>query len=134
MSFISTLFPTTAREFPGLRWINVSLRSLHLVGMAGMGASYLYQASLSALLPFWEVTLYSGVAMVLLSIWNDGRWVLQLRGVTIFVKLLLLWSLPWLENHFDSGGGWGFVAIILLSSIISHAPGRVRYHTLFTTP
>jgi hypothetical protein len=72
--------------------------------------------------------------MVLLSIWSDGRWLLQLRGVVIYIKLLLLWSLPWLDNQFESGGGWGFVVIILFSSVISHAPARVRYHYLLQPP
>ncbi|MEN8170437.1 MAG: hypothetical protein ABFS08_09465 [Pseudomonadota bacterium] len=127
MKLTNILFPPQARDFTGLRWLTISLRSLHLVGMAGMAGGYLYQASLSALLPFWEITLYSGLAMVGLGIWSNGRWLLQLRGAVILFKLLLLWSLPLLDEVFADGGGWGFVVIILLSSVISHAPGSMRY-------
>jgi hypothetical protein len=127
MTINKILFPPRSRDFPGLRWLNITLRSLHLVGMAGLAGGYLYQISAAALLPFWTITLYSGLAMVGLSIWSDGRWLLQLRGVVILGKLLLLWSLPWLASHLEQGGGWGFVVMILLSSVIAHAPARVRY-------
>ncbi len=122
------LFPSSARDFHGLRWLNITLRSLHLLGMAGMAGGYLYQASAAALLPYWAITLYSGLAMVGLAIWSNGRWLLQLRGAVILLKLLILWTLPWFDSLFEDGGGWGFMLIILLSSVISHAPARLRYH------
>lgn len=134
MNFRATLFPPRSRDFSGLRWLNITLRSLHLVGMAGLAGSYLYAVSAAALLPFWVITLYSGLAMVLLAIWSDGRWLLQLRGVVILCKLLLLWSLPWLATHLQHGGGWGFVVMILLSSVIAHAPARVRYRFVVHLP
>jgi hypothetical protein len=99
-----------------------------------MAGGYLYQQVLTALLPFWSITLYSGLAMVGLALWSNGRWLLQLRGVVIMVKLLILWSLPWLEQHVINGGGWGFVVLILLSSLISHAPGRLRYRIVVHFP
>lgn len=130
----SRLFPPSARSFIGLRWLNIALRSVHLVGMAGMAGAYLYQVASVALLPFWEISLYSGAAMVGLAIWGDGRWLLQLRGVVILAKLLLLIALPWLESQISHGGGWGFVVIILLSSVIAHAPARVRYRFVVHLP
>jgi len=45
----------------------------------------------------------------------------------ILFKLLLLWLLPWLDGVSTNGGAWGFVVIILLSSVIAHAPGKMRY-------
>lgn len=127
MSFHSSIFPPASREFKGLRWVNISLRSLHLVGMAGLSADYLFQAVISPLLPFWELTFISGLVMVMLAVWSDGRWLLQWRGLAIFIKLLLLMLLPGFDELFTHGGGWVLIAIILISSIISHAPGKVRY-------
>ncbi len=121
------IFPSQPRDFPGLRWLNITLRSVHLVGMAGMAGGYLYQGSTVTLLPFWELTFYSGLVMVGLAIWANGRWLLQLRGWVILFKLLLLWVLPWLDGVMSNGSAWGFVLIILLSSLIAHAPGKVRY-------
>lgn len=131
MSFVSRLFPASARSFFALRWLNITLRSLHLVGMAGMAGGYLYSGSLNPLYDFWQLTLLSGVAMVTLALWSDGRWLLQLRGAVILFKLLLLSLLPWLDSRIEYGAAWGFVVIILLSSLIAHAPGRVRYRFVF---
>ena len=128
MSIKPLLFPPQARDFPGLRWLNICLRSAHLVGMAGMGGSYLFSTGLNPLLDFWLITLLSGLAMVGLAIWSNGRWLLQLRGWVILFKLLLLWLLPWLDGVIANGAAWGFVVIILLSSVIAQAPGKVRYH------
>lgn len=127
MRLTAVLFPAKSRTFPGLRWLNITLRSLHLIGMAGMAGNYFHAATFHALFNFWALTLLSGAAMVVLSIWSDGRWLLQLRGAAIMFKLLLLGSLPWWERLFSDGAAWGMVVIILISSVISHAPGRVRY-------
>ena len=127
MELKKIIFPARSRDFPGLRWLNITLRSLHLVGMAGMAGTYLDISTINALLDFWALTLFSGVAMVVLSIWSDGRWLLQLRGAVILFKLLLFAALPWLNSHIGDGAAWGFVTIILLSSVIAHAPAKVRY-------
>jgi hypothetical protein len=134
MNLKTFLFPPQARDFHGLRALNITLRSLHLAGMAGVAGGYLYQLSVGALLPFWELTLSSGVARVGLAIWCDGRWLLQLRGAVILFKLLLLWLLPWFASHFERGGGWLLVVVILLSSVISHATGRLRYRFVVQLP
>lgn len=127
MSLKTILFPLVSRDFVGMRWADIFLRSFHLIGIAGVAGDYLFQATMAAMLPFWEIAFYSGLAMMGLSIWSNGRWLLQLRGAVIFGKLLLLWSLPWLEVSFENGAAWGFLLIILLSSVIAHAPARVRY-------
>ena len=128
MIFKALLFPPQSRDFAGLRWLNISLRSLHLVGMAGLAGNYLYLGALQALFDFWLLTLYSGLALMGLSLWSDGRWLLQLRGLVILGKLLLLGLLPWLDDLIEHGGAAGFVVIILLSAMIAHAPARVRYY------
>lgn len=131
MNLLPIFFPLQARCFPGLRWLNIALRSLHLVGMAGVAGGGLCLDALPPLFDFWPLTLLSGMAMVGLSIWGDGRWLLQLRGVVIVVKLLLLFALPWLNSQVNHGAAWGLVVIILLTSVIAHAPGKVRYRFVF---
>lgn len=114
-----------------MRGLNIALRSLHLVGMAGMAAHYFFLTAAGPLIDFWGLTLLSGLGLVALYTWNDGRWLLELRGGAIIVKLLLLWSLPWLGRLLPDGEAWGFALLIILSSLIAHAPGRVRHHALF---
>ncbi|HHH39828.1 MAG TPA: hypothetical protein ENK50_09670 [Sedimenticola sp.] len=121
------LFPDHSRFFPGQRWVNIGLRTLHLLGVAGLGAGFLYAAADDAWRPYLWLTLASGAGLSLISIWNQGVWLLQLRGQAILLKLLLLGLIPlWPAWKLPL-----FVAVILISGVISHAPGKVRYYSLY---
>lgn len=117
------LFPRESRHFPGRRWVNITLRSLHLLGIAGLGGGFLYGLPL----PVWEAYLWLAVAtgsgLALLQIWSNGIWLVQVRGIAIMCKLLLLAAAAW-------GGAPRpaiLVAVIAISGVIAHAPANVRY-------
>ena len=120
------LFPATPRRFPGERWINNWLRSAHLVGVAGIGGGYLFGLAEAQWLPFWHLTLGTGVALSLLYLWASVAWLLQLKGLAIVVKLALLALAvllpPW--------RGELFILVIVISGLIAHAPGAVRGYRL----
>ena len=121
------LFPAQSRFLLGHRWINITLRTLHLVGIAGLGAGFLYAGLDGSWLPYLYLTCISGLLLTLLSIWSNGIWLIQLRGQLILLKLLLLVAvvlLPELKLEL-------FVLVIVLSSVVSHAPGDIRYYSLF---
>ncbi len=127
MSLRQIIFPQESRLFPGQRWVNISLRTLHLLGMAGLGGGYFYAAPGEAWLGFLYLTLVSGLALMLLSIWSNGIWLIQLRGQAILLKVLLLGLMPvWPEQQM-----FLLIAVIVLSGLISHAPGDVRYYSVF---
>ena len=67
-----------------------ALRSLHLVGVGGCGGAFLYEGPREIRLPFLMLTVVSGLVMVLLEIWSSGYWIIELRGIAIIAKLLLL--------------------------------------------
>jgi len=96
-----------------------------LVGFGGVFATALvseYSATL-----FWQITLVSGSLLLILEAGSNSIWWIQLRGLAVQIKLILLlvalyfpqWQLPL------------FVTIILLSGVFSHAPGNVRYYSWF---
>ena len=127
MSLRQLLFPSESRLFPGQRWINIGLRTLHLIGIAGVGGGYFYPAADQSWLDFLYLTLISGLMLMLLSIWSNGIWLVQLRGQAILLKLLLLVLIPfWPEQQAAL-----MVVVIVISGLISHAPGDVRYYSLF---
>ncbi len=126
------LFPPMPRDFCFKRHSKTLLRSLHLIGMAGVGGAYFYPAQPADWLPFLWLTLVSGLLMVAIEIWSHGIWLLQLRGVAIMVKLILLLgvSLP--------GAVVGsmipvatIIVVIVISGIISHATRNLRYYSPF---
>ncbi len=119
------LFPDRSRGFPGKRWVNISLRTLHLVGTAGLGGAFLYGAPVEAWLPYLWLTLSSGFLMAGLECWSNGVWLIQLRGLAVLLKLLLLLAIA-------VTGGMDlplFLLVILVSGVIAHAPGSVRYYS-----
>jgi len=120
------LFPAQARTVPGQRGLNIALRTLHLIGLGGLGAGFLYPAADESWRLYLFLTLFSGVGMSLMSIYVNGIWLLQLRGQVILLKLLLLL----VAVLFPSLKPLMFWTVVILSGWIAHAPGRVRYYSL----
>ncbi|RDH86698.1 MAG: hypothetical protein DIZ78_07285 [endosymbiont of Escarpia spicata] len=121
------LFPSQSRYFPGHRWINIGLRTLHLIGIAGVGGGYLYAAADETWRIYLDLCLASGLLLSLLFIYANGIWLLQLRGHVIMLKLLLLYAITlWPDLSMPL-----LLVILALSGWISHAPGSVRYYSIF---
>ena len=117
-------FPNNPRLFPGQRGINILLRAAHLVGVAGIGGGFLFSLDEALWRPWWWLTLSSGVLLTLLYLYSDGRWLLQLKGQVILLKLMLL-ALAIIVPTWQAEL---FVLVIILSALIAHAPGTVRNH------
>ncbi len=64
--------------------------------------------------------------MMLLDIWSNGIWLLQLRGVLILLKVALF-SLLLINNEYTTPI---FMTIITISGLIAHAPSDVRYYSI----
>lgn len=121
------LFPKQSRFFPGQRWANIILRTIHLIGIAGCGYAFLGTSSAIAWEPYLMLTLITGLLLSLLYTWSNGIFLVQLRGQAIFLKIALL-ALILVFPHYKAPL---FVAILLLSGLISHAPGDVRYYSIY---
>lgn len=122
------LFPSRSRQFPGKRWANILLRTAHLIGIAGCGASFLISQDSGALgTGYFQLALSSGMLLTLLSIWSNGIFLIQIRGQAILVKLILLGLIPFLPQIKAEL----FLSMIILSGLIAHAPGNLRYFSLF---
>ena len=107
------------------RWTKISLRTLHLLAVAGLGGGILFALEKDLWLTYWWLALASGTLMMLMDMLANRVWLVQIRGITIIVKLLLLLLLG-----FDPA--WDrllLVVMIVMSAVISHAPGKVRTHT-----
>ncbi len=115
-------FPQEPRTFSGKRWVDIGLRCAHLVGVAGVGGGFLLTLGQDQWLTFWHLTLVSGVLLSLLYLWSSAAWLLQVKGLAIIFKLVLL-ALALGEPTWR---GTLLIAIIVLSGLIAHAPGRIR--------
>jgi hypothetical protein len=118
--------PSPPRFFPGQRWLNIGLRALHLLGVAGTGAALLVPVAADG--PwrhYLMLTLATGVAMSLIDAWSDRRWLLQLSGQAVLLKLLLLGLIP----LWPAAGPVLLAVVIILSAVVSHAPAGVRHYS-----
>ncbi len=116
------LFPEPSRELLGMRWINITLRTLHLIGVTLFVGALLSGAKPEFWEPWFELSLISGLLLIALFCYVSASWIIQLRGVAILLKLLLLylfWDHPQLL--------FIIIVVIVISSVVSHAPGSVRY-------
>lgn len=115
------------RDFPGKRWVNLALRTLHLAGLVLLGAGLLgsgHYLQAGALL-----TVGSGGAMFAIDIWANPAHLREVAGAGILAKLALVAVMaarPELAPML-------FWFILALSTLLSHAPGAVRHRRLFAS-
>ena len=109
------------------RWSKISLRTLHLLALAGVGGGVLFQLDKELWINYWWLSLASGTLMMLMDMIANPIWLVQVRGIVVIVKLILLALL----------GAWPawdstlLAIIIIISAVISHAPGKLRYFSLY---
>lgn len=109
------------------RWTKISLRTLHLVAVAGVGGGVLFALDEDLWLNYWWLALASGALMMLMDMIANPVWMVQVRGLVILVKLLLLLFLGMCPD-------WDrflLFTIIIMSAVISHAPGKLRYYSIY---
>ena len=126
MSLKYILFPPSSRFFLGQRWANICLRTLHLIGVAGLGGGFLYPAAGEDWRIYLDLVVWSGVGLVAIAIWNNGIWLLQLCGQAVILKLLLLALIPFYPDLRLPL----LLAVIVISGVVSHAPAGVRHFSI----
>jgi hypothetical protein len=108
-AILRALFPSRPRHFPGQRWVNIALRSAHLVGVAGIGGGFLFTPDEVAWEAYWHLTWVTGGALS----------ALYLLPVAVVIP----------EIRAES-----FVLVIAISGVIAHAPARVRGYRWLRLP
>jgi hypothetical protein len=116
------LFPSRPRTWRGERWVNIALRCVHLVGVAGIGGGFLFDLEPARWTAFWHLTLASGGLLCLLYLWSTGLWLFQVKGLAVVVKLALLA----IAVAVPAWRGEIFTLVIVLSGLVAHAPAEVR--------
>jgi len=127
LNLFRLLVPETPRTFPALRWVRISLRTAHLLGVAGLGGGFLYGAAPAAWMPYLWLAFVTGTVMVMLELWSTGLWLIQVRGLSVVVKLGLI---AWLMRA-DPLQMPVLIAVVVISGVVSHAPADVRYFSVF---
>lgn len=109
-------------NFTGKRWLKISLRTCHILGVAGVFASVLTQTPQTF---YWGLMFITGLGLLMLEALSNIIWFVQVRGLVMYLKLGLL-ALAYFYPYF----AWhSLVLMIILAGLISHAPGSVRYYS-----
>ncbi|MCW8925719.1 MAG: hypothetical protein OQJ84_05640 [Xanthomonadales bacterium] len=109
------------------RWSKISLRTLHIIAVAGVGGGVLFGVGLERWGPYWWLAVISGALLVLIDALSNPVWSIQVRGLAVYIKLVLL-ALLWKFPAWDSAL---LIAIIVLSAVVSHAPSKLRYYSVY---
>lgn len=118
MSFLSLMPENSVR-----RLTKVIVRSLHLVGIAGVFGNAMTGTSESV---YISLAIITGVVLVFMEAYSGLIWFVQLRGVSLYLKLLLLLIM----HLYPSTAIPCLIAVILISGFMSHAPNWIRYYSL----
>lgn len=112
------------RDFPGRRWLNLSLRVVHLAGIVLLGAALLRAGEVAS--GAW-LTLLSGLGMFAGDAWANPAHLREIAGFGVLLKLVLV-ALMVVAPATALPVFW---AILVLSTLLSHAPGTLRHRRLF---
>lgn len=117
----SSLSPLPENSFRRLS--KVVVRTIHLVGVAGVFGGAMMQTSESVYL---ALAIISGVALMIMEAHGCWIWLVQVRGASVFLKLLfLLFMHFWPEAAIPC-----LIVVIVISGFTSHAPSWIRYFSL----
>ena len=112
------------RDFTGRRWLNLSLRTVHLCGIVLLGAGLLGAGNVAA--GAW-LTLISGLAMFAGDAWANPAHLREVAGFGVLAKFALV---AIIVVHPPSALPV-FWVVLVLSTVLSHAPGALRHRRLF---
>lgn len=119
------LFPATPRHVPYERWINIALRTVHLMTSGLLLGGHAFDVPAHRLVLFLYLAIGSGIGLILLELFISCRWIYLGKGVVVGLKIALLIAAGvWWEQRVVF-----LLLVVLLGSVGSHMPARLRYYS-----
>jgi hypothetical protein len=118
MTFLNSMPDNSA-----LRLAKVIVRTIHLVGIAGLFGNAIAGSYESV---YVVLTIASGIVLVVMEAWSGLVWFVQLRGLALYLKLLLLLPI----HYYPITAIPCLIAVIAISGFMSHAPSWIRYFSV----
>ena len=107
--------------------MKILLRATHVPCAGILTAAYLFDAGASSRTAWMVGTVVSGLLILLLDLHETGVFLLQVRGLVVLGKIVLLAMLPLLDAYRVPL----LVGLLAISVLASHAPSGVRYYLVF---
>lgn len=114
------------RSIPGVRLLRTGLRTAHLIATGALYGGHVYGVEAERLLPALLAVIATGGAFLGLEVVRSPIWLVQVRGVATFVKLILVACVaPFWELRVPL-----LTLAVIIGGVTSHMPGRWRYRSL----
>jgi hypothetical protein len=126
-----TLVRTESAGKPLITWrraLNIAWRTVHIGVASVLVGGHVFDVAPDRLHLWLYLTIASGAVLIVLEAHPRWRWLHEGRGVLTILKLLLLSLVPWLWAY----RGWLLAVVIVLASVGSHMPARLRYLSLWS--
>lgn len=120
---IALIFPPQPRSFPGRRAVKIVCRTVHALCAGVLVGAYIFEISPALRSPWLRWTVISGLLILLVDLHESGVFLLQVRGLIVICKFGVL-AAPALLDELRP---WWFAALLGISVLSSHAPGKIRY-------
>lgn len=122
--FIKIFFPDAYRALPFRRSILGVLRALHILFFSILvGGLYFNQSKEQV--TFWIVgVLITGILMFLMELYASLMVLFEFQSIAIIIKIIALYFMTFLNEQQTI---YLLMALILFSSLVSHATKRVRH-------
>ena len=119
------LFPDPPRFLPHARAISIALRTLHIAAVGTLLGGHTFEVAAVRLLPWLYLSLLSGAGLIGVELYSSCKWLYQGKGVLVLLKLLLIAAVAvfWEQRV------WLLLAALVIGSVGSHMPGRLRYYS-----
>lgn len=113
----------TLRKYSARRLLKVIVRSIHLIGIAGVFGAAMAHTTEPV---YFTLSLISGIVLLIMEAYSGWLWFIQIRGITLYIKLLILH----LIHLYPESSIPCLITVIAISGFISHAPGYIRYFSI----
>ena len=120
------LFPAEPRDFPQRRNLRTLLRALHILA-GGVLLGDIFSPTGPLLIPWLWFAVGTGAALMATDLYASFSILLEMRGLIIIIKLLLLI----VAAIHPAMITLALITIIMIGGISSHMPGSFRHRVLF---
>jgi hypothetical protein len=120
------LFPREPRSFPFRRAARSILRAGHILASGTLLGGYIFAQPRADLEPWLMGTVISGLILMATDLHASLAVLLEMRGVGVLVKLVLLALVP----VFWEARVSLLIAALMIGAIGSHLPARYRHKVL----
>lgn len=108
------------------RLVRTSLRTAHLIAFGAYYGGHVFGVAPDRLLPALVAVVGTGSLFMAFEIWSAPVWLVQVRGVATYAKVLLVLAAGLCWEHRIAL----LTAVVVIGAVTSHMPGRYRYYSL----